>query len=511
MDHEGAGVRAGDTDGGGSDGVVIDLHVTAGASGAGAELAAAGVDGAGVLSRAGVAGGLPFLLGADGSYDRRLNRFFRELDGWGVRAANSVVAYARDIMLFCRFLAQSRGGKSIWECDTADLRAYKRARLHVPGPAQVSVSTWRRSIAALDKWAAWALYEGLISELPFRYIDRNVFTPQGMRHVRINAESEPDPGPPPVRFVSFEDYLLWRDVGLRGRLPDGRADPSWRGRHDERNALFADLLIYTGMRLCEASCLLAPELPGERATVSGLGAIHLGPAVTKRARARTVFAPPRLVRALDRYVRFERGEMVARISADGGYALGGQALAARRAGRSGVSLDGGAVPYGRLDPGARRRLLLVTPEGEVAGPLALWLSADGLPVAPATWQSVFARANARCERLGIGVSVTPHALRHSFAVHMLGLLLRQTVAALGEDPARTHTSAQVKRLLVGNPLRRLQLLLGHAQEATVYTYLDVLDEAQEIVASALARWEAQAGALAAAFTGDEGSAAEAGA
>ena len=160
------------------------------------------------------------------------------------------------------------------------------------------------------------------------------------------------------------------------------------------------------MRLCEASCLLAPELPGERAAVSGLGAIHLGPAVTKRARARTVFTPPRLVRALDRYVRFERGEMVARISAGGGYALGGQALAARRAGRTGVSLDGGAVAYGRLDPGARRRLLLVTPEGEVAGPLALWLSADGLPVAPATWQSVFARANARCERLGIGVSVT---------------------------------------------------------------------------------------------------------
>src|SRR6266566_5436692 len=181
MDHEGAGVRAGDTDGGGSDGVVIDLHVTAAASGAGAELAAAGVDGAGVLSRAGVAGGLPFLLGADGSYDRRLNRFFRELDGWGVRAANSVLAYARDIMLFCRFLAQSRGGKSIWECDTADLRAYKRVRLHVPGPAQVSVSTWRRSIAALDKRAAWALYEGLISKLPFQYIDRSVFTPQGMR------------------------------------------------------------------------------------------------------------------------------------------------------------------------------------------------------------------------------------------------------------------------------------------------------------------------------------------
>jgi hypothetical protein len=215
------------------------------------------------------------------------------------------------------------------------------------------------------------------------------------------------------------------------------------------------------------------------------------------------------VRALDRYARIERGELVARLSAAGSYSAGGQAMAVGRAGRTGVSLaDGGAVPYGRLGPDARRHLLLVTPDGEVAGPLALWLSADGQPAAPGAWQGVFARANARCERFDVGVRVTPHLLRHSFAVHMLGLLLRQTVAALGEDPARTCTSAQVKRLLVGNPLRRLQLLLGHAQEATVYTYLDVLDEAQEIVASALARWDAQAGALAAVFAAGEDPAVE---
>ena len=507
MDHGSAGVRAGETDGG-SDDVVIDLHLTDAACAAAVGRATAG--GVAALSRAGAADGLPFLLGSDGSYDLQLNRFFRELDSWGVRAANSVLAYARDIMLFCRFLAQSRGGKSIWQCDTADLRAYKRARLHTAGPAQVSVATWRRLVAALDKWAAWAVYEGLIGQLPFRYVDRNVFTPQGLRQVRINAESEPDPGPVPVKFVPFEDYLLWRDVGLRGRLPDGRPDPSWQGRHDERNALFADLLIYTGMRLGEASCLLVPELPGERAAASGLGAIGLGSAVTKRSRARTVFAPPRLVRALDRYVRIERGEMVARIAAAGGYTLGGQGLAVRRAGRTGASLAGdGAVKYGCLDASARSRLLLVTADGEVAGPLALWLSAGGLPVASSTWQSVFARANARCERFGVGVSVSPHTLRHSFAVHMLGLLLRQTVAALGGDPARTHTSVQVKRLLVGNPMRRLQLLLGHAQEATVYTYLDVLDEAQEIVASALARWDCEAGGLAAVLAGDQSPAAEA--
>ncbi len=78
---------------------------------------------------------------------------------------------------------------------------------------------------------------------------------------------------------------------------------------------------------------------------------------------------------------------------------------------------------------------------------------------------------------------------------MLGLLLRQTVRALGMREDRHLSHGQIKRLLIGNPMRKLQLLLGHAQEATVYTYLDVLDEAQEIVLSALAEWDDQAAAF----------------
>jgi hypothetical protein len=62
-----------------------------------------------------------------------------------VGAAGSILAHAREIMVFRRFLAESRGGKPIWECGTAGLRACKRVRLQAPGPAHVSVSTWRRS------------------------------------------------------------------------------------------------------------------------------------------------------------------------------------------------------------------------------------------------------------------------------------------------------------------------------------------------------------------------------
>ena len=491
-----------DVRGGGADGsevrvaaAAVGLFLTEGVR-AGAAPGLGGSAGAAVLGRVGARDGQPFVLGPDGSYDVALNRFFRELGGWGVRAANSVSAYARDVMLFCRFLHISRGGKTIWECDGGDLRAYKAVRLHTAGDHQVSVATWRRSIAALDKWAAWAVHEGLLAAEPFRYLDKTVLTPQGLRRVRVNALQEPDGQGEPIRFVAFADYLLWRDVGLRGQLPDGRVDPSWRGRHGERNAMFADLLIHTGMRLGEAASLLVAELPPSSGGGKGLGDVRLSAAVTKRGKARTVFVNRRTLAGLHRYIGIERDELVTRTALAGGYAQVSEAVWVSRAGRSGLTFaEGGSWPYSRIGVAQRERLMSVTRDGEPAGPLALWLGRDGAPLRMATWQSAFARANQRCARFDLDVRVSPHTLRHSFAVHMLGLLLRQTVRALGAEVDGRLTGVQVKRLLIGNPMRKLALLLGHSQESTVYTYLDVLDEAQEIVLSALEEWDVQAGVL----------------
>ena len=44
----------------------------------------------GIFERKGVSDGQPFVLGPDGSYDLELNRFGRELDGWGVRSMHTV-------------------------------------------------------------------------------------------------------------------------------------------------------------------------------------------------------------------------------------------------------------------------------------------------------------------------------------------------------------------------------------------------------------------------------------
>jgi len=448
-----------------------------------------------VLDRAGVKEGQPFILGADGSYDVNLNRFLRELDSWGVTAANSIEGYSRDVMLFCRFLSESRSGKSIWECDGDDVRAYKRVRLFA-GPDSVSVGTWNRSMAALDKWVAWSLYENVLTKAPFRYIDKTVMTQDGPRTMRVNAEHVADPEDEPVRFVSFEDYLLWRDVGLRGELPEGGRDRRWRGRNGERNAMFADLIVYTGMRLSESSSLLVPEVPplvtGQRIT----GDVYLSKAVTKRRKARTVFMTLRMLRSLHHFIEIERDELVARQLAEGAYAAAENALLVRRASRHALTLDNGrGWAFAKIGPEDRRQLMGVGGDGSPTGPLWLWLGEDGQPLCPSTWQSAFRRANERCAKFGIDLEISPHTLRHVYAVHMLGLLLRQTIRALGRREDRCLPRAELRRLLIGNPMRKLQLLLGHTHESTVYIYLDVLDEAQEIVLAAMAEWDAQAAVL----------------
>jgi integrase len=64
-----------------------------------------------------------------------------------------------------------------------------------------------------------------------------------------------------VRFVDLPAYHVFRDVGLRGLTVEGAERPGARDRNGARNALFADLLVTTGLRLEEASFLLAAEIP----------------------------------------------------------------------------------------------------------------------------------------------------------------------------------------------------------------------------------------------------------
>lgn len=66
------------------------------------------------------------------------------------------------------------------------------------------------------------------------------------------------------------------------------------------------------------------------------------------------------------------------------------------------------------------------------------------------------------------VYVTPHQLRHTFAVHMLAMLIQHRL----RDAALPAGSMEGYRQFLGDPLQQVQRLLGHASLATTYIYLD---------------------------------------
>ncbi len=126
----------------------------------------------------------------------------------------------------------------------------------------------------------------------------------------------------------------------------------------------------------------------------------------------------------------------------------------------GLSLKRGDVPLGRtltiLGKGSKERSVPILPAVSEAiadyatkipftgaRDTALFLSRRGKPMSPREAQSLMQKLRGR---LGLSEKATPHALRHSFATHLLAN---------------------------GGDLRSVQELLGHASLSTTQTYTEV--------------------------------------
>jgi site-specific recombinase XerD len=431
----------------------------------------------------GLMDGMPFFLDRDGGYLHDVNRFFRACPTMGVRSRHSLRAYAHDILVWMRFLEERRGGKQLWRADYNDVIAFHHARRLSDAPFRISASSWNRAIAALDKLYRWALEEGLIASSPFRY-DLSFRHGHGRGAPKVvegNRARERAARPHDMQFVDIGRYLAFRDIGLRGRLPDGSEDPAWRGRNGERNAVFAELLVTTGMRLGEAGSLIIDELPRLTSDSPRILLFDLPGAITKGERPRRIRLPRRVLKLIGDYCDIERHVAAAKappppvvpfvLSSDGCNAING---------------SGRRVALTRLRPQDRQRLLR-SPDG-MPEHASLWLTERGQPVSSGTWEVAFRRASQRCQIFGLDVTVTPHMLRHTFAVNMLSMLIREQVGAIF-NPTDAHGAAY--RQMLGDPLRHLQHLLGHTNITSTYIYLDSLAEAQELVDAAADRWTAE--------------------
>jgi site-specific recombinase XerD len=419
---------------------------------------------------------VPIILRDGVPYDADLDRFFLDLPLNGVRAPHSLRAYGYDIAVWVRFL-HAACGKTIWAATRADVDAFHRARRREDASARISAASWNRSVAALEKLYRWAELEGLIKSGPFTHRDvwRRGYGARRARVAARNDSYERAAKRSDVRFVSLEDYRVFRDVGLRGLDIDGAERPGARDRNGARNALFAELLVTTGLRLSEASFLLAHELAnlGRHAACGRQTRFELPSALTKGERSRSILLPHRLLQQISAYIVAERAHAVAKCRDREGWRAIEQPIFIHRPVRHATGLrllDGRVIPVEALTPDERGRLVICDDESAPREPAVLWVTEVGLPVQPNSWEAAFARASRRCANAGVLLRINPHQLRHTFAVHMLAMLIQHRLRdAAGEAPT---ANMEGYRRLLGDPLQQVQRLLGHASLTTTYIYLD---------------------------------------
>ncbi|MFG2630334.1 hypothetical protein [Streptomyces sp. NPDC048473] len=216
-------------------------------------------------------------------------------------------------------------------------------------------------------------------------------------------------------------------------------------------------------------------------------------AVTRSKNSRVFYASLDAVGQVEAYVASELAWAVQRAQAAGRYErlpvmwLVTRVTSGLKPKVGWVDLNGvvGERELSRLGWRERQWLFVEKPEGPE--PAWLWLTEQGLPMAPEGWNGVFRAAHLRCEnvlltpeerKIGRGFRLaevrgkspyaTPHSTRHSAALYLLIVLNQLMETRFGLTKADRRDFA----LLFGDPWWLVKTILGHADvEVTKRHYL----------------------------------------
>lgn len=446
---------------------------------------------------------MPFMLETDGSYSKTVNEFLRSLPTLGCPSHYSWRAYAYDLKTFAYFLAQQPDRPTLLTAELEHVNRFKRARaVATPSDSPEDLaqktrpSTWNRSVMALDKFYNWAASTNLGVKVPFNYKELTGKFSDRIFHRRRNTALSREGDKGLIKCITLSEYVAFRDYGLRGLSLGSNAPESFPARNALRNVAFAETAVTTGIRLEENASILLKELPSiedPRWLGTKSCPMELGKLTTKGDKGRKIWIPKRVLHDLIvPYMEEDRDNSVAKALSRGLYSGQDGLVTVKRWGSRDciISGSGTKLTYDRLDHRYRQRLYSADGGGEAFEPGMLWLSEQGLPMEASSFDAVFARACERLrERCSIDLVVTPHTLRHTFAVYMLGHLVREVVGKISNlraEKRKLQTNAYTE--LVQDPLRRLQRLLGHASIETTQVYLTYIEEAEELVDEAIGSW-----------------------
>jgi integrase/recombinase XerC len=230
--------------------------------------------------------------------------------------------------------------------------------------------------------------------------------------------------PNELNFISIDDYKCKWRPTLAGE------------KNSQRNLALTDLLISSGIRISEALNLKIYQIPDpDDEKYYGRKTVPIK-VVGKGNKGRTVRVPKKCVRAINFYIEEERIESVHKPH------------------------ESTAKSKNTSDH--------------------VFLSVNGSPLSARAIEFLFARISKLA-----GIKITPHGCRHTFAVYQLEAMIKRMAMNLKELKSG---GADAYRQILNDPLRELQLLLGHKQIASTYIYLDFLEDAEALVDESLSDW-----------------------
>lgn len=420
--------------------------------------------------------GQPFVLDEAFRPVRPLNAWLAALPSRGCHSPATWSGYADDLIAWTRFLDQ-RGVDLLDSTQVlaSQVAAYRELRLQGdPGTGAelglLGASAWNRSLSAMENFYSWAVETGLTPAKPFRYktmrVQRGTRGPRGTVEVNL-ARAKDGSATATVRSLASDWADMFVDVGMGGRLPSGPPDPAFRGRSEVRNRALAALVRTSGLRRAEFTNLLVWEVPKANGAQAEFAGLSVPRPIAKGAKSRSTWASNAALELVADYVGLERA-----LATSSSTWRPTEPLIVQEPDQHSGVVNGKRVQWSRLSIRQRRRL--VGPDG---GSALLFVRSTGAPLDDDSWREVFMRATARCQRFDERFPrVTPHMLRHTFALETLDLLTRQALSRAQRLARVSGADPMLMAILRRNdPLLILRDMLGHESVKTTEVYLKAQD------------------------------------
>lgn len=368
--------------------------------------------------------GMPFSVDENFKCDPVVNACFKSWASPATRSPRTWKTYAESLSYFFRFLEVR--GKTWREVTNDDLLAYYRVRrIQSNGTTKlIGARSWNVFVPALKKFYKYMVSRHHMEALPFNMKGDERHWGDELGWQRNEAtDIHEKPRQKDIKYITehqFQHILL---------------PAVTRTREGLRNALFARLLMRSGLRADEAVTIRLHMLPdpdnpryaGKKTcpmTIVGKGGVE-----------RDVRLPKSWLRDAARYIEWDRQDAIDRWNE-----------------RNSKSR---AVKHGNCG--------------------FLFLTATGVPTPYNTMYKMMIKAG---RNSGLDFNTHPHMLRHSYAIYQLSAMVSAVLLEGKADAADSVSSGY--RKLFKDPLRKLQRLMGHANITTTFIYLDYLEEGDDI-------------------------------